>query len=200
MININIEHEGDRMQKEFEYIEKFLYTEINKQKRFKNGVDLGCGTNRISDSIISIDAQGDPRYAHAQLVWDCHDLEIFSDNSLDFIFSSHCLEDFEDIPVVFLNWWRKLKADGLMILLLPDMEKCDCDHCKGGIRYPTIEDYQKTGKGNPSHKTNVGKKFITDMLTDFYEKGKLKYEVLQQDSIPHNVSCSIDFVIKKRGE
>lgn len=185
---------GDRMQPEFKYIEKYLFTEINGQKRFLNGVDVGCGTNRLSNDIVSIDIQGDPRYASAQLVWNCHDLDIFNDEKLDFIFSSHCLEDFADIPDVFCNWWRKIRPNGLMILLLPDMEDCDCKFCKGKSRYAKVGNK----KGNPSHRTNVGKNFITKMLSDLHEKGKINYEIIQQDTIEHNKSCSIDFVIKKK--
>ena len=193
-VNQKITHHGDRMQKEFIYIEKYLLTEVNGQKRYKNGVDIGCGTNRISNAIVSLDQQPDPRYAHAQFVWDCQRIDIFSSNSLDFIFSSHCLEDFEDIHGVFFNWWEKLKVtDGLMILLLPGMEECDCEHCKGGTRYPKVGD----PNGNPSHKTNVGRKYINDMLQKFKECGKIDYEILQIDTIPHNESSSIDFVIRK---
>jgi predicted SAM-dependent methyltransferase len=195
------------MIREFKYIEKWLYTEeYNNQKRFKNGVDVGCGTNRIAEDgdlpenekvkstgIISIDKQGDPRYASAQLVWNCIDLEIFNDNKLDFIFSSHCLEDFQNISEVFHNWWRKIKPNGLMILLLPDMENCSCEHCKNNSRYPKVED----DKGNPAHRINTGKIFMEKMLQGLLERNKIKYEMLQIDTIPHNESCSIDFVIKK---
>lgn len=194
MINLKLKFAGgDRMQKEFKYIEKYLYTEVNGQKRFKNGVDLGCGTNRLSKEVVSVDAQGDPRYSHAQLVYDCHDLDIFNDNKLDFIFSSHCLEDFEDIYVVFENWWRKLKVSGYMLLLLPDMANCDCQHCKGKSRYPKVGE----PNSNPSHKTNITKKYINDMLNSFLERNKIKYKILQEDTIPHNESCSIDYVIQK---
>ena len=178
-------------QKEFEsYLKKWTI----ENNRFKNGIDVGCGTTRIDNMLISIDQQANYKYEHAQLVWNCHDLEIFNDNKLDFIFSSHCLEDFDDIPIVFLNWWKKIKPDGLLLLLLPDMEDCNCEHCKGKSRYPKISDT----RGNPSHKTNVGKKYIIDMLTDMVEKNKIKFDMLQCDTIPHNVSCSIDFVIKKK--
>ncbi len=207
MINENIDHMGDRMQKEFKSIEKYTTGK---------GVDVGCGTNRLSMEILAIDEQADRRYAHADVVHNCHDLEIygvefsgdkytFDDNSLDFIFSSHCLEDFPDIPVVFLNWWKKLKADGLMILLLPDMEECQCNVCQSesaikdrkkqsrSARYWTIADYDKTKKGNPAHKTNVGKSYMTDMLNGL----DIKYEMVQCDTLAHNETCTIDFVIKK---
>ena len=172
--------------------ETYLKKWVIKDNRILNGIDVGCGTARIDDMITSLDQQCNYEYAHAQFVWDCKNLDLFADEKLDFIFSSHVLEDFENIPEVFINWWKKLKKGGLMLLLLPDMENCKCDHCKGDSRYAKVED-----GGNPSHRTNVGKKFMTDMLQSFMEKGDLKYEILQQDSIPHTKSCSIDFVIKK---
>lgn len=168
--------------------EAYMKKWVIKDNRLMNGIDVGCGTARIDDMITSIDEQANYEFAHAQLVWDCKDLNLFADKKLDFIFSSHVLEDFEDIPKVFKNWWKKLKVGGLMLLLLPDMENCDCDSCKGDSRY------SKVGEGgNPSHRTNVGKKFMTEML----EKLELKNEILQVDTIPHTDSCSIDFVIKK---
>jgi len=73
------------------------------------------------------------------------------------------------------------------------MENCDCEHCKGKSRYWKVGE----SKGNPSHKTNVGEKYIKGMLQGMAEKNKIKYDILQCNSIPHNASCSIDFVIKK---
>lgn len=202
---------------EFKYIDKWLWTD----GKIKKGIDIGCGTNRLSMEVLALDANPMRQFAHAEIVHNCHDLEIkkettfnnmiykFEDNELDFIFSAHCLEDFEDIPVVFVNWWKKIKIDGLMILLLPDMEICECNICQGeqqrtyrekikqSARYWTLEDFEKTNKGNPTHRTNVGKKFMTDMLQKFKEKNELDYDMLQQDTIPHDKSCSIDFVIKK---
>ena len=195
------------MHAEFKYIEKWLYTEeFNGQKRFKNGIDVGCGTNRLAEDgdlpdnnkirstgIVSIDQQPDPRYAQAQFYHNCTDLELFNDNKLDFIFSSHCLEDFQNIAMVFENWWKKLKPQGLMILLLPDMADCNCQHCKGKSRYPKVG----APNGNPAHRTNISKEYIHKMLQGLLERNKIKYEILQEDTIPHNESCSIDFVIKK---
>ena len=177
---------------EFEtYLKKWAI----KNNRFGNGVDIGCGTKRIDDMIVSIDQQADYKYANSQLVWNCRDLELFNDNKLDFIFSSHCLEDFENIPAVFKSWWKKLKVGGVLLLLLPDMEKCDCQFCNGKSRYASIEDFKANGVGNPSHRTNVGKKYISTML----DITGLQYKIEQIDTIPHNASCSIDFVIKKIG-
>ena len=72
------------------------------------------------------------------------------------------------------------------------MENCECEHCKGKSRYPKVDD-----GGNPSHRTNTGKFYMYEMLQGLLERNKIKYEILQKDTIPHNESCSIDFVIKK---
>ena len=165
--------------------EKFLKKWTIRENRYMNGVDVGCGTARIDDMIVSVDQQPDYRYAHAQIVWDCRNLDIFADNALDFIFSSHCLEDFENIKDVFYAWWRKLKPDGLMLLLLPDMETG---------RYPAVDD----PRGNPSHRTNTGKNFVLSMLETLRNEARIEYEVLQIDTIPHNESSSIDVVVKKK--
>jgi predicted SAM-dependent methyltransferase len=172
---------NNTVKKEFE---KYLKKWVIKDNRYMNGVDVGCGTSRIDDMIASVDVQSDYRYAHAQIVWDCKDLEIFNNDTLDFIFSSHCLEDFANIPDVFYAWWKKLKSNGLMLLLLPDIQ---------GGRYPKCTD----PGSNPSHKTDVGKQYIVNMLENLRTEKGLKYEILQIDTIPHNESSSIDFVIKK---
>jgi SAM-dependent methyltransferase len=218
-INLNIKDRGGvRMKEGFKVIEKWIKDDNGKAKQ---GIDIGCGTDRLSMEVLAIDQNGDRRYAHADVIHNCKDLEIeketefngykykFEDNELDFIFSSHCLEDFDNIPEVFEAWWKKIKKDGLMILLLPDMEICDCEICtsearkeymkksKLSARYWTLEDRKKHKIGNPSHKTNVGKKFMTNMLQGLKEKGRLDYDILQMDTIPHDKDCSIDFVIKK---
>lgn len=171
------------MQWEFQCIHKYLKG---------HGIDVGCGTNRLSNKILSIDQQPNKKYAHADIVHDCYNLDIkkpkefnghlftFENNTLDFVFSSHCLEDFNEIPPVFMNWWKKIKPNGYMILLLPDMEN---------NRYPKVGD----SKGNPAHKTNVGKNYITNMLKSL----KIEYEIIQCDTLPHDKTCTIDFVIQK---
>ena len=145
------------------------------------GVDIGCGTEPVHPDIIALDQQPDRRYAHADIVHNCENLDVFAENVLDFIFSSHCLEDFENIPEVFRSWWSRLKIGGVMVLLLPDMQ---------GGRYPTVAQ-----GGNPSHRTDVGVPFMTELL----ENGDYNYEILQKDTILHNESCTFDFVIKRKG-
>lgn len=55
--------------------------------------------------------QGDGRYLH----W-------FNDGVLDYVYSSHLLEDFVDTNVVLGEWCRVLRRNGKLILLLPDQQ------------------------------------------------------------------------------
>lgn len=142
------------------------------------GVDVGCGTQRFSPDVMSVDICADSK---PDIVHDCKDLNIFQEQSLDFIFSSHCLEDFENIPEVFRAWWSRLKVGGMMVLLLPDMQ---------GGRYPMVGQ----PNGNPSHRTDVGVPYFEDLLAT----GGYRYSIEQIDTVPHD-STTFDLVVKREG-
>jgi ubiquinone/menaquinone biosynthesis C-methylase UbiE len=91
----------------------------------------------------------------------------FKDNSIDTVYSSHLLEDFEDWTPVITEWVRVTKPGGLLVLLLP---------CKK--RYN--EAIANGGGGNPHHKheatigelsslaSQYGLETIEDRYTDQY--------------------------------
>lgn len=145
------------------------------------GVDVGCGTNRLDKSVLALDhyphvAKPDEMGANDMVV-NCAKLP-FRDGTMDYVFSSHCLEDFkpEQIKEVFLEWLRVIKKGGYLVLLLPDMQ---------GGRYPKVGDKES----NPSHMVNVGVQYMEDLI-----KG-LNVEVVQKNTI--DFSFTFDFVIKK---
>jgi predicted SAM-dependent methyltransferase len=170
------------------------------------GLDIGCGTNRLSNSILTTDW-----YPHSDtdLIWNCApDPENgvryfipypFRENRFDFIFASHVLEDFHPdiIQHVFDEWLRMIKIGGYLVVIIPDME---------GGRYPdwdevfTEEDEEvKQGKrqvnelkGNPSHRITAGKTMCYNLMNN----SKYKMEVVQIDEIPHT-TMSLDFVVRK---
>ena len=90
-----------------------------------DGLDLGCGGDLIVPHAIGIDLpkpyasvgrtpiplRGDARYLH----W-------FADNCLDFVFSSHLLEDFGAnwTLAVLLEWQRVIKVGGHLVIYGPD--------------------------------------------------------------------------------
>lgn len=151
------------------------------------GFDMGCGRcPLIKKNCVHIDIS--PQPMAEELVGGSFmraDAVTFLDNIeselLDYVFSSHMVEDLgskEQIVDCLNRWTRALKVGGHLVLLLPDMQ---------GGRYPTVEE-----GGNPSHKVNVGKQFILDIMDELRN-----LELVQIDTIPHNRSCTIDVVFRK---
>jgi ADP-heptose:LPS heptosyltransferase len=46
-------------------------------------------------------------------------LDVFADQSMDFVYSSHTLEHVEDFKSCLKEWWRLVKVGGYMVLYLP---------------------------------------------------------------------------------
>ncbi|RMD75255.1 MAG: methyltransferase domain-containing protein [Lentisphaerae bacterium] len=91
-----------------------------------DGVDLGYGGDPICESAICIDQHrkyadlGDfPQHLHG----DASNLYWFRDKSVDYVFSSHLLEDFVNTAAVLDEWIRILKVGGNLVLFLPDEQE-----------------------------------------------------------------------------
>lgn len=118
--------------------------------RFCNGLglDIGFGGSAIVESAITFDMPQPYTFLeerHKQILQgDCRHLEFICNNVLDYIYSSHLLEDFtyaELIPIL-TEWRRTLKPGGLLVINCPDQQKY-VKHC------------QITGQGyNSAHKEN----------------------------------------------
>ena len=167
------------------------------------GFDIGVGTNRLSETILSTDW-----YPHSDvdMIWNVvHEggryPYPFRDGRFDFVFASHVIEDFppHEIQFVYDEFIRLVKPNGYLVLIVPDMEN---------KRYPdwdevfTEEDEEvKSGKrlagelkGNSSHRITMGEKCLRNIASNSIYKS----EIVQVDTIPHN-SMSLDFVVKKLG-
>src|SRR5512138_3131570 len=88
-----------------------------------SGVDIGPGGDPISPTAVRIDLP--QPYSHVsdlpvQLVGDASDLRWFRDDVLDYVYSSHVLEDFEDTRAVLVEWLRVLRDGGNLVLFCPD--------------------------------------------------------------------------------
>jgi predicted SAM-dependent methyltransferase len=107
------------------------------------GVDLGFGGDPITPHAVRVDFPRPYTEVGAfpvQLGGDAARLEWFRDGALDFVFSSHLLEDFEDTGAVLREWLRVLKPGGRLIIFCPDEVRYRV-HCK------------RTGQfHNPNHK------------------------------------------------
>lgn len=96
------------------------------------GVDLGFGGDPISPQAIRVDSPrpyADTGAYAVQLGGDATKLHWFRDGVLDYIYSSHLLEDFPDTEGVLREWLRTLKPGGNLIIFCPD-EQIYREHCR----------------------------------------------------------------------
>jgi predicted SAM-dependent methyltransferase len=89
------------------------------------GVDLGAGGDPITESAVRIDLP--QPYARTgihpvQLGGDATRLYWFADGVLDYVYSSHLLEDFHDTKSVLIEWLRVLRRGGRLIIFCPDQK------------------------------------------------------------------------------
>jgi len=150
-------------------------------KRFcvGNGVDLGFGGDPIVPQSITIDIAPETK---PNLLGDASDLYWFRNSSLDYVYSSHLLEDFEDTKFILKEWLRVIKPGGYLVLFCPD-EKIYLKHCT------------RTGQAyNQDHKiTEFGLEYIKNILNNGFFGGQFNivYETELIDEY------SFDLVLKK---
>lgn len=93
---------------------------FNKAKKLLdgNGVDIGAGYWTYPGAV-SIDTQRGEGFSNS--------INDFEDGSLDYIFSSHCLEHILNWKKELKHWKKKLKIGGLLFLYLPHSD-CEIWH------------------------------------------------------------------------
>jgi SAM-dependent methyltransferase len=75
-----------------------------------NGIDIGYGGDLVVPGARGWDTgDGDGTY-----------LATIPDASFDWVYSSHCLEHISDPLTAVENWWRVLKPQGHLIIMVPD--------------------------------------------------------------------------------
>lgn len=115
IVSIKIKHVGE-IGKIEEEAKKFIKPEMN-------GIDIGTGGMPILPQAISIDASYPGQYSEwIHLKGDARKLYWFKDSCMDYVFSSHCFEDFkpEEKLRVFREWIRVIKVGGVLVLYLPN--------------------------------------------------------------------------------
>lgn len=137
----------------------FRRLEFNQVIQFTKGVgvDIGCGLNKIHSAAMGIDFQfgdkdfGYPFGANIKVAKnkDWLPLPWFKDESLDFVFSSHCLEHFSKPKETIREIFRLLKPSGYVVLILPDMRH-----------------YPKKGepRANPDHEWDCYPQVVVDIV------------------------------------
>src|ERR1700732_884774 len=96
------------------------------------GLDLGPGGDPITEAAIGVDLPNPySRAGHqpVQLGGDAARLHWFREGVLDYVYSSHLLEDFEDTKSVLIEWLRVLRSGGRLIIFCPD-QQVYADHCR----------------------------------------------------------------------
>jgi len=81
---------------------------------------LGCG-KRYLKGFTHIDID---KFSHVDHVTPMHQLEMFTDNSVSTIYSSHALEyyDRDEIDELLLEWKRVLIPNGKVYITVPDFD------------------------------------------------------------------------------
>jgi len=149
--------------------DKSYQPESNKvSEKFKTylkgmGLEIGFGGYAINKNSINMDLP--QAYAYTgndiqHLAGDCRNLYWFQNNVLDYIVSSHTLEDFLNTESILQEWQRIVKINGYIALYLPNQ-----------IAY--VKSCEKRGSlPNVAHKIN---NFSLEYLIDITNKmGNLK--------------------------
>lgn len=100
-----------------------------------NGVDLGSGGDPVVPWAIQVDLPNEEfaqyrgggseyRGLDRSVHWQGDATRLpFRDETLDFVYSSHLLEDFYTWVGVLKEWLRVLKIGGHLIIMVPDRER-----------------------------------------------------------------------------
>lgn len=99
------------------------------------GIDIGFGGDPITESAIRMDfpqPYANTGTATVQLGGDSRILKWFRDDVLDYVYSSHVLEDFDEQQTVSVlaEWLRVVRVGGYLVLLLPDQARYVA-YCEG---------------------------------------------------------------------
>ena len=119
-----------------------------------DGIDIGFGGDPAVPTAITIDLP--TPYAKTgdfaqNLYGDGRNLHWFKDNILDYVYSSHLLEDFEDTQNVLKEWIRVLKPGGYLLLLLPNEQRFR-EYCKeNGMPYNEEHKHENFSLENIKH-------------------------------------------------
>lgn len=94
------------------------------------GIDVGCGNRKSSDNCIGIDivpkgsvgtvGSVTSQISQADICASGDQLSMFSDGELDFVIARHNLEHYVDVIKTIKEWYRVLRKDGFMVVVLPD--------------------------------------------------------------------------------
>ena len=146
------------------------------------GLDLGCGPDKAFPHFIGVDNYTATAQFGIEMkpdvVCNITKLDIFGSASMDFVYSSHCLEHVDDYVSTLKEWWRVIKPSGHLILYLPHKEF-----------YPNIG---QPG-ANPDHKSDFMPQDIVDTMKDLGA-----WDLVRNEDRSEGVEYSFFQVYRKR--
>ena len=138
-----------------------------------NGCDIGSGGSPVVPTAIQVELPldqytkyrgGDIHRSPIQWHGDGRQLP-FKDKTLDYVFSSHLLEDFLHWKPILIEWTRVLKKGGHLVILIPDKERWQAALRKG--QPPNCAHQHEGYVGELSRYAKfLGLKVLEDRLTD----------------------------------
>lgn len=142
------------------------------------GLDLGCGQFKAFPHFTGVDNGHHWGMKGVDVhVETCENLDLFANQSMDFVFSSHLLEHITNYKAALKEWLRVIKTDGYLILYVPDEDE-----------YPKVGE-----KGaNPDHKWNVNYDKVIEAMKEVGGWDLVDYQKRNQDR-----EYSLFFVFKK---
>lgn len=146
------------------------------------GLDIGCGPWKIFPHCVGVDqAVG----GGADIILPATKLDIFHDELMDFVFSSHTLEDIVDTISTLKEWWRLLRVGGYLVLYLPHKDF-----------YPNIG---KEG-ANPAHKHDFAPNDIVEAMGVITAEGDRGWDLVKNQERNAGNEYSFLQVYRKRSD
>ena len=102
------------------------------------GADLGCGRDKVKPDAIGVDRRDSPT---VDQLADLGGRLPFQDGELDYVFSSHALEDLADTEGVLWEWLRIMRPGGHLVLYVPHPDHyhgVNLDHVYPGFYGPEL--------------------------------------------------------------
>lgn len=154
-------------------------SETSRYRKFTQKHCEGCGVDiasngdpvvpwamnyELPEAEFAIYNSGHKPLGPIQLSGDARKLP-FNNDSLDFVYSSHLLEDYADWEPVLREWVRPLKPGGRLIVILPDKERWAAAMKRG---QPPNDAHRHEGRAGElsTYAERLGLRVIEDRLTD----------------------------------
>lgn len=153
----------------------------------KQGIDIGCGPNKVWPHLIGVDSGIDGTLFGIQMkpdiVCDARKLTLFASGSMQTVFSSHTLEHITDYRAALAEWWRLVAPGGYLVLYLPHADL-----------YPNIG---QPGS-NPDHKHDFRNADITEAMSALTQSGAPGWDLLVDEKRDQEREYSFLQVYRKR--